>query len=148
MAVVKTLTILGLHPDDDVGGAIGMYPNGLRIIRDIDPQILANIRASGSTFEVRRWMRHDGSQVAIAEENYLCDWDDDRDRQDRLSIGIRRWRLQKILYEACVAAKIPIYFNERLAQLSNANSTNIHLVFDSAKTTTANFVSIYSSSDL
>ncbi len=130
-----------MHADDDVGGAIGMYPNGLQIIRDIDPHILSKIRAAGTTFCARRWMRHDGSTVAVGNEKYICNWENEKDKEDRASLGIRRWRLQKILLEACVAAQIPIAFGERLAQLTGANSERIQLRFDSGRLASAQMVS-------
>lgn len=55
---------------DGVGGAIGMYPNGLRVIRDISPDLLHNIRKNARPYEKRRWMRHDGSEIAVADEEY------------------------------------------------------------------------------
>jgi 2-polyprenyl-6-methoxyphenol hydroxylase-like FAD-dependent oxidoreductase len=48
--------------------------------------------------------RHDGSAISQAEEHHLSEHD------ELQSIGIRRWKLQKVLYDAVVAADIPIYF--------------------------------------
>lgn len=91
-----------------VGAAIGMYPNGLRVLRDIDPKLVTAIREAGYPYEYRRWMRHDGTEVAVASESAL-----DR-RDDGLhSIGIRRWKLQKILHDAVVEAGITIHFGKR-----------------------------------
>ena len=46
--------------DDGAGGAIGLYPNGLRVIRDISPDLLKTIRSVAYPYIYRRWMRHDG----------------------------------------------------------------------------------------
>lgn len=57
--------------DDNVGGAIGLYANGLRVLRDISPDLLRRVRDSGYPYIYRRWMRHDGMQVAVAREDVL-----------------------------------------------------------------------------
>ena len=91
-----------------VGAAIGMYPNGLRVLRDIDPTLVTAIREAGYPYEYRRWMRHDGTEVAVASESAL-----DR-RDDGLhSIGILRWKMQKILYDAVVEVGITVHFGKR-----------------------------------
>ena len=78
---------------DNVGGAMGLYANGLRVVRDISPELLASIRAAGYDYIFRRWFRHDGTEVACARESELAS---DPDLQ---SIGIRRWKLQKVLFD-------------------------------------------------
>jgi 2-polyprenyl-6-methoxyphenol hydroxylase-like FAD-dependent oxidoreductase len=91
-----------------VGAAIGMYPNGLRVLRDIDPGLVSAIREAGCPYEYRRWMRHDGTEVAVASETAL-----DR-RDDGLhSIGIRRFKLQEILWNAAREAGITVHFGRR-----------------------------------
>ncbi|KAL7490259.1 hypothetical protein ACHAW6_016004 [Cyclotella cf. meneghiniana] len=95
----------------EAGGAIGLYPNGLRVLRnlsrgfsieraidDVDvktesaldagkhgdksrqasvryasaaPTLLSNVRAAGCPYIYRRWMRHDGTEVAVAREDEL-----------------------------------------------------------------------------
>ena len=55
-------------PAEQVGGAIGLYANGLRVINDIDPSILSSIRQQGVTYNKRRWVRHDGTTIAVADE--------------------------------------------------------------------------------
>ncbi len=82
-----------------------------------------------------------GSTVAVGNEKYICNWENEKDKEDRASLGIRRWRLQKILFEACVAAQIPIAFGERLAQLTGVNSERIQLRFDSGRLASAQMVS-------
>ena len=82
--------------DEEVGGGIGMYANGLRVVRDISPALLAAIRKAGVPYLYRRWMRDDGSEVAVAEERYVVSqWDSVEDERELASIGIRRWRLQR-----------------------------------------------------
>ena len=46
---------------DDVGAALGMYPNGMRVLRDIDPKLLSDIKSQGYPYLYRRWERHDGT---------------------------------------------------------------------------------------
>lgn len=92
---------------DEVGAALGMYPNGLRVIRDIDPDLLTAIRDAGSPYVYRRWERHDGTEVAAAEELELCDGD-----EELASIGIRRWKLQKVLFNAAIEMGIPFHFKK------------------------------------
>ncbi|KAL7473116.1 hypothetical protein ACHAXS_013505 [Conticribra weissflogii] len=61
----------------DAGGAIGLYANGLRVLRDLSaaagptPDLLAEARAAGCDYVYRRWMRHDGTEVAVAREDEL-----------------------------------------------------------------------------
>ena len=43
-------------------------PNGLRVLRDISPALLASVRAAGFDYVYRRWQRHDGTEVACARE--------------------------------------------------------------------------------
>lgn len=52
--------------DDEAGGAIGMYANGMRVLRDISPQLLQDVRQQGYKYLNRVWMRHDGTIVAKA----------------------------------------------------------------------------------
>ena len=68
---------------------------------------------------LRKWYRHDGTEVAVGEEKYLCSFSSAKDEQELSSMGIRRWRLQNALRDACVREKIPIVMNVRM------NSTSI-----------------------
>lgn len=92
---------------DDVGAGLGMYPNGLRVLRDISPGLLKSVVAAGYPYEVRRWERHDGTPVAEADESVLQDGD-----ESLKSIGIRRWKLQKALYDFALAMGIEVHFNK------------------------------------
>ena len=40
---------------DGVGAGIGMYPNGLRVIRDISPELVQEILRQGYPYLFRRW---------------------------------------------------------------------------------------------
>ena len=100
---------------DDVGAGQGMYSNGLRVIRDISPELLERIRQAGFPYVYRRWERHDGTVVAVANETVLSNDDDEIQ-----SIGIRRWRLLKVLYETVVEAGIPVHFNKKLKHVEQA----------------------------
>ncbi|CAB9515317.1 hydroxynicotinate 3-monooxygenase [Seminavis robusta] len=90
---------------DEVGAALGMYPNGLRVIRDIDPDLLRKIQEAGAPYVYRRWERHDGTEIAAAKEDELTEGD-----WELSSIGIRRWKLQKVLFQAAVGMGIPFHF--------------------------------------
>lgn len=48
------------NKEENVGGAIGLYANGQRVLRDISPALLEKVRANGYPYVNRRWMRHDG----------------------------------------------------------------------------------------
>jgi salicylate hydroxylase len=91
---------------------MGMYPNGLRVIRDISPELLEKIRNEGAPFGYRRWKNHDGTEVMTAEESVLSEG-----QQDLESIGIRRWRLQKVLFDQARLQGIPIFFDMAVMDL-------------------------------
>jgi 2-polyprenyl-6-methoxyphenol hydroxylase-like FAD-dependent oxidoreductase len=110
---------------DDVGAALGVYPNGMRVLRDIDPSLLQTIKDSGYPYVYRRWERHDGTEIATAEEDLLAAGD-----KDLCSLGIRRWRLQKALYDAVVAAGIPIHFAKATSQVIEQDDGLIEVVFE------------------
>lgn len=40
---------------DGIGNGIGMYPNGLRVIRSISPDLLTQIQQAGYPYLIRRW---------------------------------------------------------------------------------------------
>ena len=163
----------------NAGGAIGLYPNGLRVLRNLNeaaPNLLARVREAGCDYIYRRWMRHDGMEVAVAREDELLPPEDatttttatvdgnrttktneTADRRpsggafgkiselfsqssssslpssssvaDLQSMGIRRWKYQQVLYEACIEAGIQIHFGKRLQAVLSSNA-------DDFKTTT------------
>jgi salicylate hydroxylase len=116
---------------DDVGAGMGMYPNGLRVLRDISPDLVEKLRSLGQPFGTRRWERADGSIVMEASEDVLAPGEPDVE-----PFGIRRWKLQRALYQAVLDADIPVHFSHRLVGIvenganaaSSANATTL-LVF-------------------
>ena len=86
---------------------MGCYPNGLRVLRDISPELLQAVRNAGYPYEYRSWERHDGAKIAEAEEAVLSQGEDELG-----SIGIRRWKLQKVLYEHAQSMGITIHFSK------------------------------------
>lgn len=119
---------------DDAGGAIGLYANGLRVLRDISPELLASIRTAGYDYIYRRWLRHDGSEVACAKESALTD---DADLQ---SIGIRRWRLQKALLDAATTAGIVVRFQTRVEAVGAADTNGVEVRFSDGRSRRARLV--------
>jgi len=189
----------------NAGGAIGLYANGLRVLRNLNdsaPTLLEKVREAGCEYKYRRWMRHDGLEVAVAREDellpdYLDEVDKvkessattvsaggnssssavDADKRPRggsfgliseftnrlsgislssssttttsssssrietelQSIGIRRWKYQQVLYEACIEAGIQIHFGKRLqsATTTTTGSKTILQFKDGSKITTS-----------
>lgn len=119
---------------DNAGGAVGLYANGLRVLRDISPELLAAVREAGYDYIYRRWLRHDGTEVACARESALTDED------DLQSIGIRRWKLQKALYDAAVAAGVQITFKARTESVTTREDGLVDVAFASGATRTARLV--------
>ena len=66
---------------NNAGGAIGLYSNGLRVLKHLSKthpalsNILTNVRNAGCDYVYRRWMRHDGLEVAVAREDELLPYD-------------------------------------------------------------------------
>ncbi|KAJ1563737.1 hypothetical protein HK405_000961 [Cladochytrium tenue] len=104
---------------DEVGGAIGLYPNGQRVIRDVSPDLFRVIRDVAYPYLYRRWLRADGSEVAVAEEKFICEWDSPEEERDLSSVGIRRWRLQRALADACEEEDITIMFGTRVDRVAS-----------------------------
>jgi len=104
---------------DDVGAGMGMYPNGLRVIRDIDPKLLHRLRSLGHPYVHRRWERANGSLVMDAAEEVLSGGDAELE-----SFGIRRWRLQKALFQAVTEAGIPVLFSHKVVELRHDTDTD------------------------
>lgn len=105
--------------DDNAGGAIGLYPNGLRVLRDIDQGLFENVTSNGLDYVYRRWKRHDGTEIACAKEHLL-----NPDDQELQSLGIRRWRLQKVLLEYVEKFKIRVIFGKRLDSIRLASGSS------------------------
>ena len=103
--------------EDNVGAGICMFPNGLRVIRDISPDLLEQIRRCGYSLLVRRFERHDGEGMIEADENARH-----RDTSGELhAIGICRWRLQKVLYNAVLDQGINIQFSKKTETVERMN---------------------------
>eukprot|EP00977_Amphora_coffeiformis_P018733 scaffold6679_cov144-Amphora_coffeaeformis.AAC.9 len=45
---------------NDDGAGLGLHPNGLRVLRDISPELLQGVRGAGAPYQTRRWERYDG----------------------------------------------------------------------------------------
>ena len=114
---------------DDVGAALGFYPNGMRVLRDIDPELLYAIKEKGFPFVYRRWERHDGTEIAEAKESVLSEGDEELD-----SVGIRRWRLQKVLYEHVLAAGIPVHFCKATSDVVERKDGLVEVSFEDGTT--------------
>ncbi|CAJ1954767.1 unnamed protein product [Cylindrotheca closterium] len=110
--------------DDGVGNGIGMYPNGLRVIRSISPDLLKKIQQAGYPYLIRRWEKHDGTEIATASESALTD---DEELQP---LGIRRWKLQKILFDEAVKQGIPIYFRKKVVGIETTTGNQNTISFD------------------
>jgi 2-polyprenyl-6-methoxyphenol hydroxylase-like FAD-dependent oxidoreductase len=104
----------------EVGAGMGMYPNGLRVLRDIDPDLVRQVQEEGHAYQYRRWERHDGTEIMTAQEEVLARGDEQPPLE---SLGIRRWRLQKCLYEAAKAQGIPIHFEKETVNVEE-NTTD------------------------
>ena len=114
---------------DDVGAGMGIYPNGLRVLQDISPTLFDAVRKAGHPYLYRRWERHDGTEVAVAEENVLSDRNDNMQ-----TIGIRRWRLQKVLYETACDLGIPIHFAKRTKSVHSRPDGTVEIAFEDGTT--------------
>jgi 2-polyprenyl-6-methoxyphenol hydroxylase-like FAD-dependent oxidoreductase len=90
--------------------------------------------------------RHDGTEVAVADETVLAGADEENQDFDLQPIGIRRWRLQRILYEAALEEGITIHFGKRLESItaeetptsapSSSSSSTIRMRFVDGSTCT------------
>ena len=110
------------HPD--VGAGMGVYPNGLRVLRDIDPALFQAVKKAGITQVYRQWERHDGSVVMTSEEAVLSRGDDQLE-----TIGIRRWRLQQVLFEAVQTRGIPVYFGKETVGVQTRPDKTVEIKF-------------------
>jgi len=85
-------------------------------------------KTQGCDYIYRRWMRHDGTEVCVAKEDELLKTvsgtnsnaaDDDTTTTNLHSLGIRRWKYQKILYDACVKVGIVVHLGKRLIKITS-----------------------------
>ncbi|KAJ3225746.1 hypothetical protein HDU81_007684 [Chytriomyces hyalinus] len=103
---------------ESTGGAIGLYANGLAVLRDIDNELLETVCSQGLPYANRRWRRHDGTEIAVGDETLLVPRNDDDGSFDpRLQpLGIRRWRfLSALLDQTKKHANIKVHFEKRIA---------------------------------
>lgn len=70
---------------EDCGGAIGLYPNGLKTIAWVAPELVETLRGLGVPYKKRKWYRSDGTLVCEGDESKFG---------EPGSLGIRRWRFQ------------------------------------------------------
>jgi len=128
---------------DGVGGAVGMYANGLRVVRDVDDdgKVLGKLRDAGYEYLWRRWYDHEGNEVCKAEERHLVGDNEDEsggdgeEEKELYSIGIRRWKLQRILYDACLERGIPIHFRRRVETVKELNDSAVEITFTNSDET-------------
>jgi 2-polyprenyl-6-methoxyphenol hydroxylase-like FAD-dependent oxidoreductase len=125
---------------EDVGAGMGLHPNGLRILRDVD--LLRDLLQAGQPLMQRRWTRHDGHVITDLQENSITInriqkilgqqneeleprqtyWQGDEtmhnENESLVSIGIRRWKLQKVLLTAVLQKTgISISYGKRVVQV-------------------------------
>jgi salicylate hydroxylase len=123
---------------DNVGAGMGCYPNGLRVLRDLG--LLATVREQGHAYQMRRIQRHDGTEVAVAEEAALLQ-DSPQEDAELESIGILRWRFLKVLYEAVLEAGLQVQFGKRLVTVKDDNDDNkINITFEDGTVVKADVV--------
>ena len=108
----------------EAGAGLGMYPNGLRVLRDISPELLQAVRAAGHPYGKRRWERHDGTEITTAEETVLSEGEAELD-----PIGIRRSSLQKVLYKFAVDRGITTNFRKPLKDAEELPNGLIKVTF-------------------
>ncbi|KXS13531.1 FAD/NAD(P)-binding domain-containing protein [Gonapodya prolifera JEL478] len=124
--------------EDGVGGAFGLYPNGLKVIRDVGGvELLRDVLTGAEPYQFRRWMRHDGTEVAVASEEALA-------QGDLQSVGIRRWRLQRAILRAVEReGGIKIVMGKKLKSLQNVEgdvSGPVTILFEDGSKVRADFV--------
>ena len=101
---------------DDVGAGMGMYPNGLRVMRDIGIDLFRSVVGGGYPYLYRRWDRHDGTEATVAKEVALSkEGGGGAGGGELRSFGIRRSRLQRELHDAAVGLGVSIRFGKRVS---------------------------------
>ncbi|KAJ3132470.1 hypothetical protein HK100_005271 [Physocladia obscura] len=119
------------------GGAIGLYANGLRVLRDIDAALLDDVVGEGLPYLHRRWLRHDAAEIAVGDEALLAP-DEDASLQP---IGIRRWRLLSVLVRHAQQRAITVVYGKRLESIAKGPLSNkAILVFSDASSVSASLV--------
>lgn len=115
----------------DVGAGMGLYANGLRVIQDVDPELLKNIQEAGCPYGYRRWERHDGTEIAVACESVLgtAPLDSNSSDADLQTMGIRRWRLQQALHAAVQKKRIPLHFGKEVLTVNTPEDGTTEVIF-------------------
>ncbi|KAJ3381591.1 hypothetical protein HDU84_004995 [Entophlyctis sp. JEL0112] len=103
------------------GGAIGLYANGLSVLRGIGEGLLDDVCKVGLPYVYRRWLRHDGTEIAVADETLLVPPSASGSDPRLHPIGIRRWQLQSTLMRHARARGIRVLFGKRLVHLAEDN---------------------------
>ena len=142
---------------DDVGAGMSLYANSLRILLD-ELGLGEALAPVTHPFGCRKWTRHDGTTVAEAPEMAMVHPDNNNNNNgdpvksdantsesaNKLqSMGIRRWRLQKVLFDAAQQRGIPIHFGkgtQRLERLQHDDPNKVRLIFQDGTTATADLV--------
>lgn len=107
----------------------GMYPNGLRVLRDISPELLQEVRKAGYPYKSRLWERHDGTEIMSAQESLLAGSEPDLE-----SVGIRRSSLQKVLYAFANFKGIHVEFRKPLKAAEQQENGLIKVTFGDGTT--------------
>ncbi|CAB9500679.1 hydroxynicotinate 3-monooxygenase [Seminavis robusta] len=113
----------------EAGAGLGMYPNGLRVLRDINPELLTCVRSSGYPYKCRHWERHNGEEVMKAEESVLSGEESELD-----SIGIRRSTLQRVLLMFATMEGITIRYKKPLVSAEQQNDGLVKVTFGDGST--------------
>jgi len=121
---------------DNIGASMSLYPNGLRVIRDINPILLEKVRDSGCSYSFRKSERHDGTEYAVADEKASMEHID----EDLHSMGISRWRLHKILYETCLDEGISIHFSKKVNDVKELGEAGVKILFQDGQDVVADIL--------
>jgi 2-polyprenyl-6-methoxyphenol hydroxylase-like FAD-dependent oxidoreductase len=114
--------------------------DGKNVVEVSAVSVLFMTRGISSSNVVSLFQRHDGTEVAVADETVLArktshgDKDGEQTDMDIQPIGIRRWKLQKILYDAAVEAGVVVHFGKRLDTIQESTGGIVHLQFDDGST--------------
>ena len=76
----------------------------------------------------------------MGDENYLVNWKNAKDKNELASMGIRRWRLQKALWEACTKAGITIKMSLRVESVKLLDDGKVQCQMSDASTLIADLV--------
>lgn len=109
---------------NSLGSGLIMYPNGLRVVRDLNMELLLQIREAGHVFRDQRWERHDGTETMAAHDAALS-----HDDENISSLGIRRDILHKLMYNAVTKAGIKVNFGKSIASIISTDEDSLKIDF-------------------